>query len=191
MHQVRAESVVLACYNALVPRLLPELPSRAEGRAGLLGEGADALHQRAAAALDVVQAAGRRQHQRTGDVPPEHQPGSGLDRRRLPGRDHARRADRRAHGAQPEQAGAAAQGAEPHRPAGTADDDVPRLRAVDPPAVRADARRHRLRSRPPTSSASPSTAGPTATPTPTTRWPIPTCRPSSGRMSSAGGASAR
>jgi spermidine dehydrogenase len=27
MHQVRAESVVLACYNALVPRLLPELPA--------------------------------------------------------------------------------------------------------------------------------------------------------------------
>jgi spermidine dehydrogenase len=26
MHQVRAESVVLACYNAIVPRLLPELP---------------------------------------------------------------------------------------------------------------------------------------------------------------------
>jgi spermidine dehydrogenase len=27
MHQVRAESVVLACFNALVPRLLPELPA--------------------------------------------------------------------------------------------------------------------------------------------------------------------
>ena len=26
MHQVRAESVVLACYNALIPKLLPELP---------------------------------------------------------------------------------------------------------------------------------------------------------------------
>lgn len=26
MHQVRAESVVLACYNSLVPHLLPELP---------------------------------------------------------------------------------------------------------------------------------------------------------------------
>jgi spermidine dehydrogenase len=26
MHQVRAESVVLACYNALVPKLVPELP---------------------------------------------------------------------------------------------------------------------------------------------------------------------
>jgi spermidine dehydrogenase len=27
MHQVRAESVVLACFNALVPRLVPELPA--------------------------------------------------------------------------------------------------------------------------------------------------------------------
>ncbi|HUU36190.1 MAG TPA: NAD(P)-binding protein [Vicinamibacterales bacterium] len=27
MHQVRAESVVLACYNALIPRLVPELPA--------------------------------------------------------------------------------------------------------------------------------------------------------------------
>jgi spermidine dehydrogenase len=27
MHQVRAESVVLACYNAIIPRLLPELPA--------------------------------------------------------------------------------------------------------------------------------------------------------------------
>ena len=27
MHQVRSESVVLACYNALVPLLLPELPA--------------------------------------------------------------------------------------------------------------------------------------------------------------------
>jgi spermidine dehydrogenase len=26
MHQVRAENVVLACYNALIPRLVPELP---------------------------------------------------------------------------------------------------------------------------------------------------------------------
>jgi spermidine dehydrogenase len=26
VHQVRAESVVLACYNALIPKLLPELP---------------------------------------------------------------------------------------------------------------------------------------------------------------------
>jgi spermidine dehydrogenase len=26
MHQVRAQSVVLACYNALIPKLLPELP---------------------------------------------------------------------------------------------------------------------------------------------------------------------
>jgi spermidine dehydrogenase len=26
MHQVRGESVVLACYNAIIPRLLPELP---------------------------------------------------------------------------------------------------------------------------------------------------------------------
>ena len=102
---------------------------RAEGGARLLGEGADALHQRAAAALDVVQAAGRGQHQRAGDVPPEHEPRPGLHRRRLPGRDHARRTDRGPHGAQPEQAGAAAQGTESPRPAGTADDDVPRFRA--------------------------------------------------------------
>ena len=27
MHQVRAESVVLACFNALIPRLVPELPA--------------------------------------------------------------------------------------------------------------------------------------------------------------------
>ena len=27
MHQVRAESVVLACYNALIPKLLPDLPA--------------------------------------------------------------------------------------------------------------------------------------------------------------------
>jgi spermidine dehydrogenase len=27
MHQVRAENVVLACYNALIPRLVPELPA--------------------------------------------------------------------------------------------------------------------------------------------------------------------
>ena len=77
----------------------------------------------------------------------------GLDHRRLPRRDHARRADRRAHGAQPEQARAAAQGTEPHRPAGAAVDDVRGVRARDSaPAWRACSRAA-ASIRPPTSSA--------------------------------------
>ena len=54
------------------PEAAARAAGRTAGRADLLGQGADALHQRAAAALDVVQAAGRRQHQRAGHVPPEH-----------------------------------------------------------------------------------------------------------------------
>jgi spermidine dehydrogenase len=34
MHQVRAESVVLACYNAIIPRLLPELPAAQKAALG-------------------------------------------------------------------------------------------------------------------------------------------------------------
>ena len=146
MHQVRAESVVLACFNAMIPKLLPELPVEQQDAlaysvkvpmlyTNVLLRRWTSFKQLGVASINAP-----------GHVPPQHQPRPGLDGRRLPGRDHARPADRRAHGPQPEPAGPAAQGTEPPRPAGTADHVVPRLRAVDPPAVRPDARRHRLRS---------------------------------------------
>ena len=52
VHGVRAANVILACYNALIPSLMPELPGEAEGGARVLGEGADDVQQRPRPALD-------------------------------------------------------------------------------------------------------------------------------------------
>ena len=146
MHAVRGKRCILACYNSLIPALVPESAANAEGGARVLGESADDVQQRAHPALDRVSEARRRSISAPGmyHTSVSLDPGTKIGGYRgvtTPGR-----ADPPAPGAQSEHAGAAAARAEPRRAAGAADDDVRAVRARDPAPAGTHAGRRRLRS---------------------------------------------
>ena len=95
----------------------------AEGRARLRGEGADRVHERAAARLEGVPEARRARRPRAGRVPHRVQPGPAGQRRAPTGRRRVPDEPvRRAHGAHAVPAGPARPRAAPRRPAGPARD---------------------------------------------------------------------
>ena len=134
---VRARHVILACYNTLIPSLVPELPGRAEGRARVLRQSADDVQQRADPPLDRVREAGRLEHLGAGHVPHELRTRSGHVDWRLSRRDDGRGADHRAVRAQSQQAGPSEARAEPGGTAGAAVDVVRAIRARDSASARA------------------------------------------------------
>ena len=147
MHQVRAESVVLACYNALIPQLLPELPA----------EQKDALAYSVKVPMLYTNVLLRRwtSFKQLGvasiNAPGMYHPNTSLDPGSTVGGYQGVTT--------PDEPIVVHMVRNPNKPGLPRKEQnrlgqqelltmsLPRLRAVDPPAVRPDARRHRLRSR--------------------------------------------
>ena len=95
---VRARHVVMACWNMVIPYLVPELPA-AQKEALVYGvKGAAGLHQRRARQLARVPEARRRQHQCADDVPRQLRPRRSRQPRRPASSADAGRSDRDPHG---------------------------------------------------------------------------------------------
>ena len=125
-----ARSCILACYNACIPHLVPELPQKQKEALAYSVKVPMMYNNVLIRRWTAFQKLGVSSINAPCMYHTEHQPRSRDDHRRLPGRHDAGRTDRRAPGAQPEQAGAPSQGAESHRAAGAARHDVRAVRAA-------------------------------------------------------------
>ena len=144
--QVRAANCILACYNALIPHLLPELPAR-QKEALQYGVKVPMMYNNvlirrwsAFQKLGVSSIS-------AGDVSHHHQHRYRVDDRWIQGRDDPGGTGRAAPGAEPEQTGVAAERTESCRTTGVAVDHVRAVRAPNPASAWTHARGRRIRSR--------------------------------------------
>ena len=100
----RARGCVLACWNMMIPYLLPGAARSAEGGAALAGQDAAGLYQRGVAQLDGLQALGIASRLCAGLVSLVVLPEPDGRYRRLSQPAHAERADTAPHGAHAVQA---------------------------------------------------------------------------------------
>ncbi len=74
LETVRGRRVVLACWNSVIPHLLPGPARGAEGGPRVRGEGADRVHERASPRLEGVREGGRPRDRQPRQLPDRRQP---------------------------------------------------------------------------------------------------------------------